>query len=46
VDWQNWSLAVNAANLMDKRYYTTCRTFGDCFMGNRRTAIATLTRRF
>ena len=46
VDWQSWSLAVNAANLMDKRYYTTCRTFGDCFMGNRRAVIATLTRRF
>ncbi|TWT01736.1 TonB-dependent siderophore receptor [Reyranella sp. CPCC 100927] len=46
VDWQNWSLAVNAANLLDKRHYTACRTFGDCFMGNRRTAIATLTRRF
>ncbi len=46
VDWQKWSLALSANNLTDKRYYTVCRTFGDCFVGNRRSVIATLSRRF
>lgn len=41
-----WSFAVNATNLFDKRYYAPCRTFGDCFTGNRRVLLATATYRF
>lgn len=37
-----WSLTVNATNLFDKKYYTTCLGRGDCFLGLRRTVNATL----
>lgn len=46
VDYQDWSVSVNATNLFDESYYTSCRVFGDCFTGNRRNVIATVTRRF
>lgn len=46
VDWNAWSLSVNATNLFDKDYYSPCRAFGDCFTGNRRNVIATLGYRF
>ncbi|WP_182912018.1 TonB-dependent siderophore receptor [Sphingomonas cavernae] len=37
-----WTLTVNATNLFDKKYYTTCLGRGDCFLGLRRTVNATL----
>ena len=46
VDWNAWSLSVNATNLFDKTYYSPCRAFGDCFTGNGRNVIATLGYRF
>lgn len=46
LDWNSWSLSVNATNLFDKTYYNACRTFGDCFTGNGRNVIATLGYRF
>lgn len=46
VDWKAWTLSLNATNLFDKSYYAPCRTFGDCFTGNRRNVIATLGYRF
>ncbi|MGH6999801.1 MAG: TonB-dependent siderophore receptor [Phenylobacterium sp.] len=46
LDWRDWSLSVNATNLFDKSYYAPCRTFGDCFTGNRRNVVATLGYRF
>ncbi len=46
VDWNAWSLSVNATNLFDKTYYAPCRAFGDCFTGNGRNVIATLGYRF
>src|SRR3546814_3428193 len=30
LDWDRWTLAVNATNLFDKTYYAPCRAFGDC----------------
>ena len=46
VDWDRWTAAVNATNLFDKSYFTACRTFGDCFSGNRRYVVASLGYRF
>lgn len=37
-----WTLSVRASNLFDKRYFASCRVYGDCFTGNRRNVIATL----
>src|SRR3546814_1155274 len=36
LDWDRWTLAVNATNLFDKTYYAPCRAFGDCFTGKDR----------
>src|SRR5690606_33304900 len=32
----NWGLALNATNLADERYYTTCLARGDCCLAPRR----------
>lgn len=42
----NWSLALNATNLEDEAYYTTCLARGDCFIGNRRTLVGTVSYSF
>ena len=44
--YQNWNLTLNATNLEDKTYYTTCLARGDCFIGNRRTLVGTLAYNF
>jgi len=48
VAWENknWRFQVNGTNLTDKTYYTACLTRGDCFFGNRRSVIASLTYKF
>ncbi len=46
LDWDRWTAAINATNLFDKSYYTACRTFGDCFSGNRRYVVGSLGFRF
>ena len=46
LDAPSWTLTANATNLFDKSYYAPCRAFGDCFTGNRRSIIGTLTYRF
>ncbi|MGH8446471.1 MAG: TonB-dependent siderophore receptor [Solimonas sp.] len=46
IDWQAWSLSLNATNVFDHRYYAPCRAFGDCFVGNRRSVIGTLGYQF
>lgn len=42
-DWR-WSL--NASNLEDERYLTTCLNRGDCFIGQSRTITTGLTYKF
>ena len=42
-DWR-WSL--NATNLEDERYLTTCLNRGDCFLGQSRTITTGLTYKF
>ncbi|QZH73967.1 MAG: TonB-dependent receptor [Erythrobacter sp.] len=44
--WNDWSLGVNATNLLGEDYYSACLARGDCFQGNERNVFATLTRRF
>lgn len=46
IDWNRWTLAINATNLFDKAYYAPCRAFGDCFTGNRRSVVGSLSMRF
>ncbi len=41
-----WSFALNVHNLTDKTYYTTCLARGDCFVGTKRTVVATVGYRF
>ncbi|SHM69658.1 TonB-dependent siderophore receptor [Phytopseudomonas punonensis] len=44
--YQNWDFSVNATNLADETYYTTCLARGDCFTGNRRTVTGTVAYNF
>jgi iron complex outermembrane receptor protein len=43
-----WRLQINAMNLTDKRHLTTCliNGRGDCFYGQSRTVLGTLTYKF
>lgn len=42
----NWSLSVNATNLLGKRFYSACLARGDCFMGEARNVFGTLSYSF
>lgn len=44
--YQDWSFSLAATNLEDETYYTTCLSRGDCFIGNRRTVVATASYSF
>jgi iron complex outermembrane receptor protein len=46
LSWRNWSLTLNANNLLDESHYSPCRAFGDCFVGNRRSVVGTLAYAF
>lgn len=46
VNWKDWSFAVNATNLFNKKYYAACLSRGDCFIGAERNIFATVTKRF
>lgn len=46
LDWDRWTVQLNGSNLADKTYFTACRTFGDCFIGNRRYVVGSLSYRF
>jgi len=46
LEWKDWTLSLSATNLTNKTYYAPCRAFGDCFTGNKRSILATLSRRF
>jgi len=41
-----WRLQVTGTNLADKNYFSSCLARGDCFYGNRRTVLGTLTYKF
>lgn len=40
--YQNWNFTLNASNLEDETYYTTCLSRGDCFIGSRRTVVGSV----
>ncbi|ATW05071.1 TonB-dependent siderophore receptor [Sphingorhabdus sp. YGSMI21] len=46
VTYANWSFALNATNLFDKRHYSACLARGDCFVGSERNIMGTVSYRF
>ena len=42
-DHGSWRYTLNASNLADKEYVSTCISRGDCWLGARRVAIASAT---
>lgn len=45
-DFDRFRLALNANNLFDKEYVTSCGSVGGCYYGNRLAVISTLTYRW
>ncbi|WP_419826116.1 TonB-dependent siderophore receptor [Sphingomonas sp.] len=45
-DLPGWRLAVNASNLLDKRYVSRCAGFFSCDYGAARQVLGTVTKRF
>jgi iron complex outermembrane receptor protein len=43
---RNWTLSVNATNLLGKEFYAACLSRGDCFNGAERNVFATLSYKF
>lgn len=46
LDWQRWSLSINATNLFDKTYYSSCSVRSACGVGYARNVMGTLGFRF
>jgi iron complex outermembrane receptor protein len=42
----DWRLALNANNIFDKVYVSTCLSRGDCWYGARRSIVASATYKF
>jgi len=45
-DTQDWQFRLNAKNLADKEFQATCLARGDCFTGERRSVVGTVTYKF
>ena len=45
-EWDRWDFQINARNITDEAYLTSCLTRGDCFPGLRRTVVARLAYEF
>jgi iron complex outermembrane receptor protein len=43
---EDWLLRLNLRNLADKEYQSTCLSRGDCFQGERRTIVGSISYRF
>lgn len=43
---QQWTLALNATNLLDEEYIVTCLDRGDCWFGNRRKVVGSVSYKF
>ncbi|MCJ2022861.1 TonB-dependent siderophore receptor [Methylobacterium sp. J-067] len=41
-DWDRWRLAVNATNIADKRFVSSCQSSFSCFYGDARRVLASL----
>ncbi|SFR85344.1 TonB-dependent siderophore receptor [Sphingomonas jatrophae] len=46
VTWRQWRFAVNATNLLGDKFYASCLSRGDCFMGAPRNVMGTISYRF
>jgi iron complex outermembrane recepter protein len=46
INWRNWRFAINATNLLNKKYYASCLARGDCFMGAPRNMMGTVSYTF
>lgn len=46
VGWKQWTFAINANNLLGKKYYAACLARGDCFIGAERNIFGTMSYRF
>ncbi len=46
LNWQNWSLRINANNLLGDDFYSACLARGDCFEGADRNVTGTLSYSF
>ncbi|KAK0356520.1 MAG: TonB-dependent siderophore receptor [Pseudomonadota bacterium] len=46
ITWQDWRFALNATNLLNKKFYASCLARGDCFMGAPRNVMGTVGFRF
>jgi len=45
-NWMNWRFAVNATNLEDETYVSSCLVRGDCFYGNRGAVVGSVSWRY
>jgi iron complex outermembrane receptor protein len=45
-EFENWRWSLNASNIGDRYYMTTCLNRGDCFLGARRRIVGALTLKF
>jgi iron complex outermembrane receptor protein len=46
LNWTNWRLSINATNLFGDKFYASCLSRGDCFIGAPRNIMGTLAYRF
>ncbi|MDZ7683872.1 MAG: TonB-dependent siderophore receptor [Gammaproteobacteria bacterium] len=42
----NWTFRLNAHNITDKEYMATCLSRGDCFLGEKRSVVGTVSYNF
>jgi iron complex outermembrane receptor protein len=45
-EWDDWRVQVNANNITDEKFPSSCLSRGDCFLGQRRTIIGSVRHRF
>ena len=46
INWQDWRFAINATNLLNKKYFASCLARGDCFIAAPRNIMGTVTYKF
>lgn len=43
---ESWDMTLTGQNIANKEYETSCLSRGDCFVGEERTVLLNVTRRF
>jgi iron complex outermembrane receptor protein len=46
VEWSKWRLSINATNLFNKKFFASCLSRGDCFIGAERNVMGTVAYKF